>query len=114
MFAKRLKQLLFILFVSVSLPSIAADTTTPPKDVSSAELKTMQEHMQVMNKQMQDIQSAKTPGERQALMQAHMKTMQEHMNSMCGCMNNMGMMHHDGNMHGGMMDSCGGMMHGNQ
>lgn len=113
MFPNSLKQLLFILFVSVSLPVLAADPATPPKDVSSADLKTMQEHMQLMQKQMQDIQSAKTPAERQALMQAHMKTMQTHMNTMCGCMNNMGMMHHDGNMHGGMMDGCMGGMHSN-
>lgn len=77
--------------LSLSALLFAAEDKTPNP------METMQAQRQVMQQQMQQIREAKTPGERQQLMEAHRLTMQ-------GFMQNMQ------NMRGGMMQ--GGMMHG--
>lgn len=86
-------------------PARVGQTTAPATAAPSA----MQDHMKAMQAMRDRMMNAKTPAERQALMEEHMKTMHEGMAMMKGMKNQKGM-EGMGSMQGkGVMPDMGGM-----
>ncbi len=86
-------------------PARAVPVTAPATAAPSA----MQDHMKAMQAMRDRMMNAKTPAERQALMEEHMKTMHEGMAMMKGMKNQKGM-EGMGHMQGkGAMPGVGGM-----
>ncbi|HSB98027.1 MAG TPA: hypothetical protein VLC91_16320 [Spongiibacteraceae bacterium] len=100
----------------VSLTALAVLTTPVSQSATAAEpaaanapdLTRMQQQTDLMHKQMLAIQQAKTPEERQRLMQEHMQTVREHMHTACA---GDGMMGYGGpeKNRAGMQDHCMGV-----
>ena len=99
-----------IVACALSAPIVSAQDNSAPTGPANSvdmdkQISQMQEHMKVMQQQMEKIRATTDPNERQKLMQEHMQTMQEYMKTMHG----MGGPEGGPCMMGGPQDGPGGM-----
>jgi len=97
---KNLITIVVAMFVFTNV-SYAADKAKSQSSTEKPSIEMMNSRMTEMQKEMDQINNAKDPKEKQALLEKHMKNMQTQMDMMGQMMNGMGMM--GGNMGKGKM-----------